>query len=358
MEQKQNRFALRQPGLARRIKPWLSRAAWLRQKALRRAVAFYKRQMWLRRRDKWLRRNKRPFWKRKSFKRLRAEQNIIGSLFLVSKKYSGSAQMVARKRSSKKILYRRYYRSNTVKRDFKTRLVLRHYWKFRYECYTHNKLQNFLLSVRKKSRRLLYFFCKFELVLHRYVKWWGIIPSYCDDKLSKFFVSHGYIYVNFVTQINPVYEVKPGDCVFSVAPMQALTEWFIQPRYVTLYGHVKYFPGRKEFVKPFKRVTAPLNIDFYRGWRERRHLIRETWLQDRWFHPDRLYLKLRSLLQVSTWAPLGLIHYSLLLETSYKIKVVIQIIAYDWFTIAFGAVRAYNDLNTILINKFLSFSYY
>jgi len=27
MEQKQNRFALRQPGLARRIKPWLSRAA-------------------------------------------------------------------------------------------------------------------------------------------------------------------------------------------------------------------------------------------------------------------------------------------------------------------------------------------
>jgi len=313
--------------------------------------------MWLRRREKWLRRNKRPFWKRKSFKRLRAEQNIISNLFLVAKKYHGSSQMVARKQASKKILYRRYYRSNTVRRDFKTRLILRHYWKFRYHCYTHDKLQNFLLSVHKKSRRLLYFFCKFELVLHRYVKWWGIIPSYCDDKTSKFFVSHGYIYVNFITEVNPYYNVNVGDCVFSVAPTQALTEWFIQPRYVTLYGHVKYFPGRKEFVKSFKRVSAPLNTSFYRGYRERKHIIRENWLNAAWNNPDRLYLKLRSLLQISTWAPLGMLHYSLLLETSYKIKIFIQIMAYDWFAIAFGAVRSYNDLNTILINRFLSFSY-
>jgi len=310
------------------------------------------------RRDKWLRRNKRPFWRRKSFKRLRAEQNILNNFFFFSKKQSAISNLLERQWNSKKILYRRYYRSNTAKREFKTRIILRHYWKFRYGYYTHHKLQLFLLSVKRKTKRLFSFFCRFELVLFRYARWWGLIPVFCSDKLSKYFVTHGYIYVNFLPEVNYMYKICSQDCIFSVAMFHTLNSRFFIPNYEHGYGQVKHLSGRKEFIRPSRVVTSPFSTQFYRGKTNKKKHARKTWTETITSNSIQLYLKMRALLQISTWAPLNSLHYSLLVETSYCLKVVVQISNHSWFTIAFGALRNYTDLNVVLTNRFISYSYY
>jgi len=367
---KQNRFltpkflqSVKQKNIIRYNRPksnrkWLPRNKWLRRKQLLQILFTLKHQAWLARRAKWKRRNKRPFWKRKSFKRIRAEQYIVNNLFFVSKKLFGTALFVTKKWRSKKILYRRYYRSNTVRRDFKTRIILRHYWKFRYGYDTHDKLKSFLKSVKKRSQRLLRFFHKFELALFRYVRWWGLIPTYCNDRLARYFVTHGYIYVNFLQEVNPMYKVCAHDCIFSVAPARILTNWFMILNYTPSYGKVKHLSGRKEFIRPFKSVCAPVNAKFYRGFSIKKQQFRKSWISQMHKNRNQLYLKLRSMLSISSWSPIALLHYSLLLEISYKIRVLIPLFSYNWFAVAFGAVRGYNDINTVLTNKFISCSYF
>jgi len=261
----QNRQLLEARRVFTRRKGWLPREQWLRKKRFLQLIASFKRHLWLLRREKWLRRNKRPFWKRKSFKRIRAEQNIINNFFFVTKKQYAVTNMQVKKWSAKKILYRRYYRSNSVRRDFKVRIVLRHYWKFRYSSYRHHKLQLFLISVKRKARRLFYFFCKFELVLFRYARWWGLIPHFCQEKLARFFVTHGYIYVNFLPELNPLYKICSQDCIFSVAISHVLNSRFFISNYNPSYGKVKHLAGRKEFVRPGRAVFAPVNTSFFRG---------------------------------------------------------------------------------------------
>jgi hypothetical protein len=73
---------------------------------------------------------------------------------------------------------------------------------------------------------------------------------------------------------------------------------------------------------------------------------------------EQLYLKLRALLHISTWSPLNSLHYSLLVETSYCIKVIVPVSDHSWFTLAFGALRNHNDLNIVITNRFISYSYY
>jgi len=349
---------LRYKNWQRSKRKWLPRHQWLQRKRFLQLFFAAKHLAWLNRRAKWSRKNKRPFWKRKSFKRLRAEQNILGNLFFVSKKSFGTASLIARKWRSKKILYRRYYRSNAVRRDFKTRIILRHYWKFRYGYDTHDKLKHFLISVKKRSHRLLRFFHKFELALFRYVRWWGLIPTYCNDRLARYFVTHGYIYVNFLQEINPLYQIQPHDCIFSVALTRKLTSWFMIPNYNPSYGKVKHLSGRKEFSRPFRGVAAPINTKFYRGFSFSKRRHRKNWISSIKTNSGQLYLKLRSLMHISSWSSLNSLHYSLLLEVSYKIRVLIPLFSYNWFTVAFGATRGYNDLNTVLTNKFISCSYF
>jgi hypothetical protein len=337
---------------------WLPQEQWLRKKRFQNTVASYRHQLWVLRRDKWLRQNKRPFWKRKSFKRLRAEQNILSNLFFISKKQFAVSNSLERQWNSKKILYRRYYRSNTAKREFKTRIILRHYWKFRYGYYTHHKLQLFLLSVKRKTKRLFSFFCSFELVLFRYARWWGLIPVFCSDKLSKYFVTHGYIYVNFLPEVNPQYRVCSQDCIFSVTLFHTLNSRFFIPNYEHAYGKVKHLTGRKEFTKPHKGVISPFNTQFYRGTTYKKKLMRKNWTEMIVKNQEQLYLKLRALLHISTWSPLNSLHYSLLVETSYCIKVIVPVSDHSWFTLAFGALRNHNDLNIVITNRFISYSYY
>jgi hypothetical protein len=52
---------------------------------------------------------------------------MLNNLFFIHKKQFATAQVITKKWSSKKILYRRYYRSNSVKKEFKNRIILRHY---------------------------------------------------------------------------------------------------------------------------------------------------------------------------------------------------------------------------------------
>jgi len=156
------------------------------------------------------------------------------------------------------------------------RIVLRHYWKFRYGCYSHHKLQLFLLSVKRKANRLFNFFCRFELVLFRYARWWGLIPAFCQDNLARYFVTHGYIYVNFVAEINPMYKINTQDCIFSVSISHILNSRFFVPNYLLGYGKVKHLSGRKEFTKPRRAVSAPFNTQQYRGESHKKKNLRKS----------------------------------------------------------------------------------
>ena len=343
----------------RKSPQWLAaRRRWIIRKQIRHQIALLRHETWLAKRRKWMRRNKRPFWKRKSFKRIRAEQNILENMFMVVKNQSTHSSMADKRASSKKTLARRYFRANSVRREFKTRIILRHYWKYRYGYYTHNKLQNFLLSVKKKSHRLLYFFTKFELVLYRYARWWGLIPTFCDDRLARSLVVHGYMYVNFKPEVNPWYQVKKQDCIFAIAKPRSFGNLFITPKYATLYGHVKYHPGRREFKKTKRRVWAPFRMRPYLSKRWKRKTWRSEWLENQYRNSDTLYLKVRSILKISTWAPRLATHYFLVLEISYKIKMLVSMTGYDWFTIAFGVVRGFFDNNALLANRFIGMSYW
>ena len=204
----------------------------------------------------------------------------------------------------------------------------------------------------------MYFFTKFELVLYRYARWWGHIPHFCDDRLSRALVVHGYLYVNFKPEINPWYQIKQRDCVFAIAKPRAMGNLFITHRYATLYGHVKYHPGRREFKKTKRRVWAPFRMRPYISRRWKRKTWRSEWLEKQYQNSDALYLKVRSILSISTWAPKLATHYFLVQEISYKIKMLVSMTGYDWFTIAFGVVRGYFDNNAILANKFIGVSYW
>jgi hypothetical protein len=96
----------------------------------------------------------------------------------------------------------------------------------------------------------------------------------------------------------------------------------------------------------------------YLSKRWKRKMWRSDWLENQYKNSDSLYLKVRSILKISTWAPKLATHYFLVIEISYKIKVLVSMTGYDWFTIAFGAVRGFFDNNAILANKFIGVSYW
>jgi hypothetical protein len=102
------------------------------------------------------RRCKKPFWRRKSFKRFKSESYFLQRLFLHSSKVGSYGK--PRKKMNKRVLLQSYYRSNSIRKWFKTSIFLRHYWKFRYGYLTHVKMQNFL-STLEVGRKNYYIFC-------------------------------------------------------------------------------------------------------------------------------------------------------------------------------------------------------
>jgi len=392
---KQNRFFLKKLGASSNFSQW-NKNRWLNKRNSRYNQSKNKMIEWRRQQRRrlryiigrvgWLKRQKRrerrwkykrPFWRRKSFKRLKLAENAIKGFFLAQKKEHRTFYPFLHKILAKKILWRQYYRRNSLRRYFKNRIALRHYWKYRYGYYTHEKLQNFLQTIKKKARRLLQFFQKYELVLPRYVRWWGLLPSFFDDTLAQVFVSNGYIYVNFKMEINIHYCVKTGDCVFSLWADKVVQKLFFVNDFI-LFGHCKKLPGRRSFTKKFWLSSAPLDMTSL--WKRKKSYpytfnkrTIPAWLQEkrmkkrRWAIKKRVnslsydglfYLKLIHLLEISSWSPRSLLYYSTLVETSRKIKVIVPIIAYDWFLIAFASTQAWLETNPIVVNKFVSFSYY
>jgi hypothetical protein len=99
---------------------------------------------------------------------------------------------------------------------------------------------------------------KYELVLSRYVRLWGLIPVYSNDTIARVLVSNGFIYVNFKAEINPDYMVKTGDCIFCYLATKVMPRFFFTANDFYNYGTIKYHCGRKPFGKLLYYI-APFN---------------------------------------------------------------------------------------------------
>jgi hypothetical protein len=97
-----------------------------------------------------------------------------------------------------------------------------------------------------------------------------------------------------------MYKIKSQDCIFSVSITQLLNVYFFVPNYLRNYGKIKHLTGRKEFSKPFRKVAPPINLRFYCGKSGKKKEVRRKMFEMLKQSAAQLYLKIRSLLQVST----------------------------------------------------------
>lgn len=202
---------------------------------------------------------KKPFWKRKSFTRFRQETNFFKNYYLYPNKISSFIRFRSNLTFRTKLFS--FFKSNSIRKWFKTSIILRYYWRFRYARYSHRKLRNFLLTFKKKIHRLLIFSMKCELVLFRYILWWSILPSntFITEQHSYNFVLHGFILVNFTYAYNPHYIVKNGDCVFFLVPSMNI-KWKFVTWHSKLfisefrnYGSIKHLVGHRSFLRFFSK---------------------------------------------------------------------------------------------------------
>jgi hypothetical protein len=69
-------------------------------------------------------------------------------------------------------------------------------------------------------------------------------------------------------------------------------------------------------------------------------------------------LKFLSVINLSTWSADVAMFYTTFLEVSYKIKMVVPIVDYDWFLLSFAGTGDFRTINPTFVNKFINFSYY
>lgn len=346
---------------------------------------------YLNRNQVW-KRCKKPFWKRKSFKRFRILQNYLQQFFFFTSKTNTACNLHRRLGVRSKLPM--YFRSNSIRKWFKTSIYLRFYWQNRYSFFSHTKLKNYLLKFKFKINRLLVFIRTAEFVLARYVSWWSLVPSYLHLSFfqSDFFITHGFILVNFTPQYNPNYIVRDTDCIFFFSPMGSGYGNYNRQRF--------FFWNSKIFVSSFRnfgttknKVGHPAfrrNRFHFLGLRYQRNLkfffysfaracklnkLKQFYVSSTLDFQTTVRLKsdfisifssryINRLLNLSWFFLSHRVFYTFyggppFFELSYKFRIVTNLYAIYWVIITFFKKGGFDsDCNMFLFNRALNYSYW
>jgi hypothetical protein len=283
---------------------------------------------------------KRPFWRRKSYKRILNQERVLRNPFLFAN-YSdvNNYQHKFTRKDQTKTLWPTMFKRSSYRRLYKNKILLRYYWRAKYFIWSRNRLRRFILSLRRKRQKILYFLQRYELSLDRYILWWGIIPSfYSSIAYARALIQNGFILVNFIPIFNIRYQVQKGDCILCALQTTRQFPILHLPKR-RFFSQFRISPKKTLFIKGYS-LSGPNHFKKVRSIRRRTEINR-----------------LNGLL-FFIWLKKGYSKFSLLFgsrlgglfERSYYFHIWVNLQSFSWFSLTFSSNANYVYSNSILIN--------
>jgi len=290
---------------------------------------------------KW-RKLKKPFWRRKSYRRVYTYNMLYSNMF---KAYTNPSLRILSSKPSvlRGVKWFEYFNRNKVKSWFKKRIILRLVLMHRYGYWTHQRMFYFVKKLRNRTPTLWKFWKEFEFTLERYIIWWQFAPQYLfynNVFFSRKLILNGYVSVNFLIVVNPLYIIKPGDCIFflhALTPKNSfVSNSFLCPFKVKFKSRYRFKLLQRSFIKEKKQLFQKTNFKIYS------FVKRYKWYKflDSW--------------NILYWTPF--LYY---FERSYKYRIIINLYDIVWSFLLFSLVGKFSIISNFYItNWFINKRYY
>lgn len=283
---------------------------------------------------------KRPFWRRKSYKRILNQEYALKNPFLFAN-YSdvNSYNHKFTQKQQTKTLWPTMFKRSSYRRLHKNKILLRYYWRSKYFIWSRNRLRRFILSLRRKKQKILYFLQRYELSLDRYILWWGIIPSfYSSIAYARALIQNGFILVNFIPIFNIRYQVQKGDCILCALQSTRQFPLLYLPKR-RFFSQFRISPRKTLFIKGYS-ISGPNHFKKVRSIRRRTEINR-----------------LNGLL-FFIWLKKGYSKFSILFgsrlaglfERSYYFHIWVNLQSFSWLSLTLSSSANYIYSNSILVN--------